>query len=381
MKLTCEHCATPFKQGTGDGDFCCSGCRHVHELIRAEGLADYYALRDRMGRPVGDAAVKLEDSVKWEGIQGNAEREHGELILRVDGMSCLGCVWLIERLCRTEAGVLSARVSLQENRLWLKWRAGAFDLSGLVMRLRSFGYTLSNKTGGLSAQWSMLTWRVILCGIFAVNGLLLALPGILGVEVSAYGNLLLLLSLLFVALSLVVGASHFVIPAVRSWRVGLVHYDSLLVLGMLTLFADPRVSILWELPILIMLLLMVRWVHLRVWGWVSKGGDRLELDGAGSTQAWISLLSMAAVVVEFVLFLQGQMSALFVSAPLYAFAVVGRCSRAVGLLLINVGLCALGWCLVISLGMNHFEALAWSCLSGLLMFANFACWKLKADPS
>jgi sulfite exporter TauE/SafE len=42
----CLHCGQP----TPDhADFCCPGCRAVHEMLNAQGLGDFYSLRDRFG--------------------------------------------------------------------------------------------------------------------------------------------------------------------------------------------------------------------------------------------------------------------------------------------------------------------------------------------
>ncbi len=381
MKLTCQHCATPFREGHGDGAFCCSGCRQVHELINAEDLGDYYALQDRVGRPVGDALGKTEDLALLKRLQQEAEEGQAELTLRVDGMSCLGCVWLVERISRAMPGVRSARVSLQENRLSLQWDRGVFDLTALAARLHTFGYALGDASSGIVAQWSLLTWRMVLSGIFAANAVLLALPTMLGADVSDYANILFLTSLLFVVLSLAVGASHFVLPVLRSWRIGLVHYDSLWVLSLLTLFVGLDASILWKLPVFVFLLLVVRWLHLRIWTRGSVAGDSVVSGAAETTQKWVSLLSLVAALIQCVLILTGQTPALLIPAPLYAFAIVGRYGVRMRQLTSNLMLCVLGWCVVIGFGFNHFESLAWCLLSGLLMFAGFAYWNRGVERS
>ena len=298
MRRTCQHCARPFREGTGEGDFCCSGCRQVYELIGAEGLGDFYALQDQMGRPVGDVRDSAVDRSELSRLQRDAEQSKPEIHVRVDGMSCLGCVWLVERIAKAESGVVSARVSLQENRLVLGWRPGSFDLGALAVRLQAFGYRLGGCSSGLAATWSLLTWRLVLCGIFALNAILLALPQWLGGDISAYENVLSLLALLFAGLGLFVGASHFVGPVLRSWRVGLLHYDSLAVCGLLAFIVQGALAfyalgegaVLWELPLFVFSLLAVRWLHLSAWDCLASSmedpvrgvEDRSRLDsGSG----------------------------------------------------------------------------------------------------
>lgn len=389
MKLSCQHCATPYKEGTGDGAFCCSGCRQVYELIRAEDLGDYYALQDRVGRPVGDALGKAEDLAKLKRLQADAERADSELTLRVDGMSCLGCVWLVERISRAMPGVQHARVSLQENRLALKWHGAGFDLPSLATRLHAFGYALSDASSGLVAQWSLLTWRVLLSAVFAVNAVLLAIPNWFSDDLSPYANIFALLSLLFVALSFTVGGSHFAIPVLRSWRLRLLHYDSLPVLGLLSVVtvglvdysADADISALWQLPLLIFLLLAVRWIHLRVWAIVSSDVDSVGPEAAKSAQRWVGLLVVAsvAIAVGCGLWLQSDLAAILFSTPLYPLALIGRYQSEVRALVLGGGLCVCGWAVVVWFGLGAFSALGWCLFAGLLMFVNFVGWNRRVQ--
>ena len=203
MRLVCKHCGTSFAAAGGVGEFCCAGCRHVHELICSEGLDTFYSLQDRVGRPVGELSSPHAGGLS--GLQSEAERasDTAGLTLGVAGMSCMGCVWLVERIARRQAGCVQAQASLQANRLTLRWRVGQFDLPALGGQLAGFGYHLSERSTALRG-WSPLAWRSLL---FGSGGQFAGVGGVLAVlgQSAAVASLLDLLILAVAVISMVVG--------------------------------------------------------------------------------------------------------------------------------------------------------------------------------
>src|SRR3954462_13904294 len=101
-KLTCRHCGAPLIDARMRASgFCCSGCSYVFRLVHEHGLAGYYQIKDDVTAPA-DAAVFQPRDFGWlEAAQLRAEKIPGsvpELTLDVQGISCAGCVWLIERV-------------------------------------------------------------------------------------------------------------------------------------------------------------------------------------------------------------------------------------------------------------------------------------------
>ena len=137
MKRSCKHCGAGFPDGSGAGDFCCAGCRHVYALIRDEGLDTYYALQDRVGRPVGDLSLpqlgQLDDVVRRRGRVGCRAAQ-----LAGDGYVLSGLCLAGGAACPPSAGCRVAQVSLQANTLTLKWGVGRFDLPALGRQLAGF---------------------------------------------------------------------------------------------------------------------------------------------------------------------------------------------------------------------------------------------------
>jgi len=117
------------------------GCREVHRLIVQDGLEAYYRLQDQTGQPVDATALEAPDfsALKKAQADGEGEGTLGSARFHVSGMSCMGCVWLLERIAEGWAGCRSAQVSLGERVLTLCWVKKDFDINALAGELKRFG--------------------------------------------------------------------------------------------------------------------------------------------------------------------------------------------------------------------------------------------------
>jgi Cu2+-exporting ATPase len=79
------------------------------------------------------------------------------------GLSCVGCVWLIEKLLGEVPGMIGGRVNAHRGTLRLEWRAGA-DLTQAAARLAGFGYLIVPDDGEEHREEDGLTTRLGLCG-------------------------------------------------------------------------------------------------------------------------------------------------------------------------------------------------------------------------
>lgn len=233
----CKHCASRYRSANGQGEFCCAGCEHVFEMIRENGLGDYYTRQDRMGQPVGDRPFSGLDYVSINQLQNQAENAYGcKITARVQGMSCLGCAWLVEQLVRRQNGVLSARVALDSSRLSLEWEQGRFDLCKLAEDLHTFGYRLIGDNDSSGLNFSPLAMRLGLTLVFSFNGLLLLAAAdndIGGAGLRQFYNLLIIVCLFF---SQLIGGTLFLKPAWRGLMLRRLHSDALPALALFVLF-------------------------------------------------------------------------------------------------------------------------------------------------
>ena len=109
----CVHCHTPFTPTPQESEFCCAGCRFVNQLLMGEGLDDFYKLQaGQAGRPVGERPFEAPKNDWLEALisQQPQDTKQQTLKLRVSGVTCVGCVWLIERLFLALPGAIRASV-------------------------------------------------------------------------------------------------------------------------------------------------------------------------------------------------------------------------------------------------------------------------------
>lgn len=379
------------------GDFCCGGCEQVHTLIHSQGLDTFYSLQDRLGRPVGELAAPHRDELRK--LQASAESgvDRPSLKLRVDGMSCLGCIWLVERLARTQPGGRFAQVSLQENSLMLRWAKGTFDLASLAGQLGGFGYQLK-AFAGQGRPLSPLAWRTLVCALLAGNVAFLSWL-LLVLKDSGQGlGLVMLLISAFSGISFLVGLPHFLVPVQRSLRVGSLHYDLVACIGvgvlLLGLLVDYGSVPLWLPSTAIAGLLMARFVQSTFWQWLlQRSRSEFTFSEVGQARfqrvlvASNALFGLGVVVfwIQSLFALRGGIADT-VSAACFAFsffpiALASRYGVHPFWLSFGLGLGWLGVALAAIEFLSALAAIAWMFLCGLLWMLLFVVWQQQIDPA
>ncbi len=274
---TCIHCGTPFSTGArGDSAFCCNGCEYVHRLLHKEGLEHYYDLRDSKTPPVSPAVFQPRDFTWLETRVAELEAvspKTAEMVFDLEGISCVGCVWLIERLFREQPGAVRIEINTQYGQARLQWRSGIFPVVDFAREIQRFGYVLGPAGERPQEESRRLLARLGLCGAFALNAMLFTLPRYLGMEPDfALAPLFELLALLFATLSLLTGGSYFIKRGWMGLRQGVLHIDFPIGLGLAVAYGGSLLG--WWLglesflyfdfvAIFIFLMLVGRWVQER----------------------------------------------------------------------------------------------------------------------
>ena len=236
----CRHCGVALAAANDTG-FCCAGCSYVYRLVHEHGLEGYYRIRDAVVAPV-DAVVFQPRDYAWlaERVR-TAEAAGGipELTLAVQGISCAGCVWLIEKLFHEQPGALAIETDASSGRMHLRWAAGRFDAPAFAQLLQSFNYLVGPP--GVEAgepESRRLARRVGLCAAFAMNLMLFSLPRYFGMEDTfAYARLFDTLALACATLSVLVGGTYFIGRAVRALQHRTLHIDLPIALGLTGAYA------------------------------------------------------------------------------------------------------------------------------------------------
>lgn len=288
--MTCLHCGLAFASG-GRGAFCCAGCEAVYDLLHEEHLDRYYALRGRRGVPVPVAPAARRDT-KW--LEGVEERLRGggdgaRVNLDVQGLHCVGCVWLIEELFRRSPDHGRIVVNPAVGRIDMVVGRG-FDLRSFVSHVERFGYLLGPPLKGAARGSSDLLWRLGICAAIAMNAMIFAIPMYAGLERGRIFSLFTTLDLALGAAAVVVGGSVFFRSAARAIRRGILHLDLPIALGIALAFAGSVHSYLAQgsraayfdtLDVFITLMLLGRFLQERAvernraWLLASDGTDGL----------------------------------------------------------------------------------------------------------
>ncbi len=243
---SCEHCGTEFTPGREDEKFCCKGCEYVAALISEQGFEQFYDLKQGLAvTPVRSRPFEEHDFSWVAGRVAEAERlvadrrRAAAMDLGIEGISCVGCVWLIEKLFTRHDGGVRALASPSQGRLHLEWMPGVCDVEAFLRELCRFGYVaVPTVSAGSDRERRRLVARLGLCGAFALNTMGFSLPRYLGMpDDFEFAGLFRLISFLSATLSMLVGGGYFIDRAWRAVRVGSLHIDLPIALGLIVAYA------------------------------------------------------------------------------------------------------------------------------------------------
>ena len=249
-KSYCTHCGTSFIPKE-DEEYCCNGCYYVAQLIREKKLDQFYELKgNTLIPPVGSKVFRNEDTetlvTAFKIAEAAPSKDSPFLRLSIEGISCIGCVWLIETIYHRQAGAGTISINPQNGFIELSWQRGAFDIVAFFRELQSIGYRIAPDSGDASNHsqgTGQLNHRIGLCGFFLLNTMLFTLPGYLGMDESFFLTpLFRLLAGLFATLSLIVGGGYFIKRAWQAVRMRTLHIDLPIAIGLLAAYAGSLVG-------------------------------------------------------------------------------------------------------------------------------------------
>lgn len=150
--VACAHCSQPVPESrTASNEeanaYCCAGCEAVWHVLHECGLERYYELQKSAGsaanRPQGAQSHAYLDHAEFQ--SRHVQRVNADLVrvdLRLDGIKCGACMWLLEALPRIEHGVTSARVDLGRSIISIEWIPARVELSQIADRVTALGYAV-----------------------------------------------------------------------------------------------------------------------------------------------------------------------------------------------------------------------------------------------
>lgn len=236
----CIHCGTLLEVSQEASGFCCVGCEFVYGLIHEQGLENFYDLKQgETISPLNDQPFQeydfswLEEEIETR-EQSAPNANSCELDLSLQGVSCVGCVWLVERLFQRHEGTLHCDLSPSTGAMQLGWKAGEFNVLDFAQELQKFGYIIGrhreSNTG--NTELRKLSHKLGICGAFALNAMVFSLPRYLGMpDDFMFAGIFELITMLTATLAMLVGGSWFISRSVHSLRAHVMHMDTPIALG------------------------------------------------------------------------------------------------------------------------------------------------------
>ncbi len=242
MPKACLHCSTPLtkKQQQQNESFCCRGCESVYHIIHESGQDFFYSLKsNNQLTPLRDKPFQERD---WKWLRQLAERDTTPdsptitLTLGINGLTCIACVWLVESTAKNAPGILSAEIGNNLSSITISANANDDSLINFAQSLHSIGYEISPHIDKKSTH-SSLTIRLGICGALAMNTMAFTLPRYTGMKQEH--ELYQLISWIVIAsgtLAFLIGGSYFFKRAWSALRLGGIHMDLPISLGLIFAF-------------------------------------------------------------------------------------------------------------------------------------------------
>jgi Cu2+-exporting ATPase len=279
-ELTCLHCDLPVPPGQRSA-FCCAGCEVVHAAIAANGLEQFYALRetaapahttDRGYAELDDPAFQRVHVVRAPDGQAHAS-------LYLEDLRCGACAWLVESAPRCVDGITAIRVDLGRSRADVTWDPAATSLAAIARYLDRIGHS-PHPYRGLEREAlrrredRALLIKLGIAGAAAGNLMLLAIAlyaGMFGGMSRGDAGFFRWASMCVAVPALGFAAQPFFRTALAALRARRLHLDLPLSIGILAGLAWGTANVIRgvgeiyfdSLAMLVFLLLVARWVVLR----------------------------------------------------------------------------------------------------------------------
>lgn len=286
---SCLHCGLPV--GGSRTGFCCVGCRAVFGLLHGEHLDRFYDLRGRRGMPVPAMRAARRDTKWLEAVEAQVRSSTGpaRVVLDVQGLHCVGCVWLVEEMFSRAPGGQQVIVNPSLGRVDLIVRPD-FDLRSFVAAVERFGYLFGPPVKRSPRGSRDLLVRLGVCAAISMNSMIFAIPTYAGLDCGPVFRLFTTLNLVLGAAAVAVGGTVFFRSAWRALRHHMLHLDLPIALGIALAFAGSVHSFFFRgsessyfdtLDVFITLMLLGRWLQERAvernraWLLASDGTDGL----------------------------------------------------------------------------------------------------------
>lgn len=254
----CYHCGEKCDKAAvfyDEKPFCCEGCKLVFQILKENGLCNYYSIEDTPGVSwkSGKNARKfdfLEDSTIQKRLLDFQDNHFAKTTFFIPSMHCSSCIWLLENLYRLNPGIKQSQVNFLERKLTLSFHKDIISLRGVVEMLSSIGYEPKINLDDLERAEEQhlqrsLYYKIGIAGFAFGNIMLLTFPEYLAIDASSLA-LKELFSWVILIISLPVFfycSSGYFISAYKGLRSKHINIDVPLALGITAFYSRSLVEI------------------------------------------------------------------------------------------------------------------------------------------
>jgi len=224
-------------------------------MIYNQGLNRFYDLRSNTSiRPAKSLPFEKLDyswleKAKEKAEESKQENEVTEADFSLEGLSCVGCVWLVEKIFDRQPGAMEASAHPASGLLHLKWTKGKTDLIAFAEEMAGFGYSLTpRRTSSQRNESREVGIKLGICAAFAMNAMVFTLPAYLGMPADfAFAGIFHIVAFLSATLAMLVGGTYFIKRAWNAVRIRIPHIDLPIALGIIVAFAGSLAG--WALGV------------------------------------------------------------------------------------------------------------------------------------
>lgn len=246
----CFHCGETCR-GAGykseEKVFCCEGCRMVYHILNDHQLCDYYELNNRPGQTQtrefrSDKFAFLDNSAVSSKLISFKDENHTHLTFYIPQIHCSSCLYLLEKLYRIEASVISSSVNFDRREVTIIFNSHTGSVRKMAELLTSIGYEpyislndLNDKKPAVNRQ---LIYQLGVAGFCFGNIMLMSFPEYFGIEAGEEGLQSIFRWLNFVlALPVLLYSSQpFFASTIKSLKHRYLHIDTPIALAILITF-------------------------------------------------------------------------------------------------------------------------------------------------
>ncbi len=147
-KISCYHCGADcesFDIKIDDKDFCCNGCKIAYEILNDKDLCQYYDLEQTPGNTPAEAGFQhryayLDDEDIQHNLINYKDNEISKITVKIPGMHCASCVWILERLYRIRKDIVHSNVDFLKKECSITFQHQKISLREVIELLISIGY-------------------------------------------------------------------------------------------------------------------------------------------------------------------------------------------------------------------------------------------------